>query len=147
MIAVDTNILVYAHRSDSPHHASALSSIEELAEGVGPWAIPWPCAHEFYAISTRAYRPASTRDQAFAFLRALSKAPLLRWLHEAPEHLDALQSIIGSQIVGGAIHDARIAAICLSYGVTELWTADRDFARFAGMPPFKQLRIRNPLTD
>jgi predicted nucleic acid-binding protein len=37
------------------------------------------------------------------------------------------------------IHDARIAAICIQYGVSELWTADRDFSRFAG------LKTRNPL--
>jgi len=40
---------------------------------------------------------------------------------------------------GGAIHDARIAAICLSHGVAELWSADRDFSRFPALP------IRNPL--
>jgi len=34
VIAVDTNILVYAHRTDSPFHALARSSIEALARGV-----------------------------------------------------------------------------------------------------------------
>lgn len=42
-------------------------------------------------------------------------------------------------IVGSAIHDARIAAICLSHGVTELWSADRDFLRFP------DLKVINPL--
>ena len=32
-----------------------------------------------------------------------------------------------------------IAAICLSHGVSELWTADRDFSRFP------DLRVCNPL--
>ncbi len=36
-------------------------------------------------------------------------------------------------------HDARIAAICLYHGVRELWSADRDFSRFAA------IRVRNPL--
>ena len=52
MIAVDTNLLVYAHREDSPWHDAAYGSIVELAEGRGPWAIPWPCLHEFLAIVT-----------------------------------------------------------------------------------------------
>ncbi|MEJ7726221.1 MAG: hypothetical protein WKH47_04295 [Actinomycetes bacterium] len=39
------------------------------------------------------------------------------------------------------MHDARIAGICLAHGVTELWTADRDFSRFPG------LRTRNPLVS
>ena len=30
MIALDTNILVYAHREDSPHHTAALRVIQEL---------------------------------------------------------------------------------------------------------------------
>jgi predicted nucleic acid-binding protein len=36
------------------------------------------------------------------------------------------------------VHDARIAACCLSNGVTELLTLDRDFSRFP------QLKTRNP---
>ena len=52
MIAVDTNILVYAHREDSPWHDSAYASVVDLAEGRALWAIPWPCVHEFLAIVT-----------------------------------------------------------------------------------------------
>lgn len=40
MIAVDTNILIYAHREDSPWHAAAKSRVVELAEGTSSWAIP-----------------------------------------------------------------------------------------------------------
>ncbi len=52
MIAVDTNILVYAHRKDSPLHISAAAAIQRLAEGTAPWAIPWPCLHEFLSVTT-----------------------------------------------------------------------------------------------
>lgn len=59
MIAVDTNILVYAHREDSLFHEQAYACLESLANGGAPWAIPWPCLHEFLAIVThpRIYRP------------------------------------------------------------------------------------------
>ncbi len=59
MIAVDTNILVYAHREDSLFHAAASRQVTALAEGRVPWAIPWPCLHEFLAIVThpRIYDP------------------------------------------------------------------------------------------
>lgn len=40
---------------------------------------------------------------------------------------------------GALIHDARIAACCLTGGVGELWTVDRDFSRFPA------LKTRNPL--
>jgi len=43
-----------------------------------------------------------------------------------------------TKVAGPRIHDARIAAVCLAHGVTELWTADRDFSRFPA------LRTRNP---
>ena len=39
------------------------------------------------------------------------------------------------------VHDARVAALCIAHGVTELWTADRDFGRFP------DLVTRNPLQD
>jgi predicted nucleic acid-binding protein len=41
--------------------------------------------------------------------------------------------------VGGRVHDARIAAICLEHKVRELWSADRDFGRFS------ELKVINPL--
>jgi len=39
MIAVDTNVLVYAHRADSPFHSIARACIEQLAVDRKPWAI------------------------------------------------------------------------------------------------------------
>lgn len=44
-----------------------------------------------------------------------------------------------SKVIGPMIHDARIAACCLTHGVRELWTIDRDFSRFP------QIQTRNPL--
>ena len=67
MIAVDTNVLVYAHRRDSEWHKPAESVVRALAEGHAPWAIPWPCLHEFLAIATHPAiydprRPSSVRS-------------------------------------------------------------------------------------
>jgi uncharacterized protein len=52
MIALDTNLLVYANREDSSWHVRAYARVVELAEGRLAWAIPWPCLHEFFAIVT-----------------------------------------------------------------------------------------------
>ena len=54
VIAVDTNILVYAHRRDAEWHDRAAARLQSLAEGRTSWAIPWPCVHEFLAIVTHA---------------------------------------------------------------------------------------------
>ena len=52
MIALDTNLLVYAHREDSEWHQEALGRLRGLAEGTRRWAIPWPCVHEFISVTT-----------------------------------------------------------------------------------------------
>ncbi len=142
MIAVDTNILVYAHRTDSPFHDRARSVLESLAAGLKSWVIPWPCVHEFFAVVThpRIYKTATPADTAFEQLRALQSLANLAFIAEEEEHLLHLESLaLASKLQGGAIHDARIAAICLSHGVAELWSADRDFSRFPA------LAVRNPL--
>ncbi len=46
MIAIDTNILVYARRREAPHHEAARRLLVELAEGQAGWVIPWPCIYE-----------------------------------------------------------------------------------------------------
>src|SRR4029077_16328094 len=66
VIALDTNILVYSHRRDSEFHRAAAAKVRELAEGRAPWALPWPCLHEFFSIVThsRIYDPPSRADLA-----------------------------------------------------------------------------------
>ena len=78
MIAVDTNILVYAHREDSEWHGPAERAVRELAEGASAWAIPWTCVHEFLAVTThpRIFKTptplAAALDQVDAWLEAPS---------------------------------------------------------------------------
>lgn len=142
MIAVDTNILVYAHRRDSDFHAAALARIRDVAEGRAPWVIPWPCVHEFFSVVThpRIYDPPSTSDQAITQLEAWLSSPSLATLGEPVGYWSTLRPLlVDGKVAGPMVHDARIAAICVAHGVRELWTMDRDFSRFPG------LRTRNPL--
>lgn len=142
MTAVDTNILVYAHRLDSPWNQRAAACLVELAEGSAPWAIPWPCVHEFLAIAThpRIFRPPTPADRAFADLETWFESPTLRLIGESEVYWPALRDIARrAKVVGPMFHDARIAAICSAHGVSVLLSADRDFSRFAN------LQVRNPL--
>ena len=142
MIAVDTNILVYAHREDSPWHDAADTKVTELAEGRSPWAIPWPCVHEFLAIVThpRIYAPPSPLATAIDQVEAWLESPSLVLLTETAGYWRELRSALEQGRIGGPqVHDARIAAICQDHGVRELWTVDRDFGRFPA------LNTRNPL--
>lgn len=142
MIAVDTNVLVYAHRADSPFHRQARAALERLTYDGRAWGIPWPCVHEFLAVVThpRVYVPPTQVDVAVRAVDDLTEMPGSVMLGEAADHWAVLRALLSSPgVVGPKIHDARIAAICLSHGVEELWTADRDFSWFP------QLRTRNPL--
>lgn len=143
MIAVDTNILVYAHRRDAPGHAAADAALRRLAERPERWAIPWPCIYEFLSVSTnaRAFRPPSTMQAAIDQVEAWLASGSLVMLAETSAYWGVLSELLTrSGAVGGQVHDARIAALCLYHGVTVLLTADRDFARFP------RLRTSNPLT-
>lgn len=142
MIALDTNLLVYAHREDSPFHEAAFRRVAELAEGAATWAIPWPCVHEFVAIVThlRIYAPPTPLDRALDQVDAWLESPTLVLLAESAAHWPALRALLADgRVAGPQVHDARIAALCRQHGVRELWSADRDFNRFAG------LTVVNPL--
>ena len=142
MIAVDTNILVYAHRSSMPEHPAALDALQSLRPPTS-WSIPWACVHEFIGIVTRPrlFDPPSTVDQAFAAIDDLSVRGA-RFLSESSSHREVLGRLCREPgVVGPRVHDARIAAICIGHGVSELWTADRDFSRFP------ELKTRNPLVN
>lgn len=142
MIAVDTHILVYAHREDSPWHEPASRCLQELAEGAAPWAIPWPCVHEFFSVVThpRIYAPPSRVSQAVDQIDAWLQSPTVALLAESGAHWPTLRTmLVKAKATGPRVHDARIAALCMQHGVRELWTADRDFQRFPGV------RTRNPL--
>ena len=96
MIAVDTNILVYSHREESPWHARAAERVTSLAEGAAPWAIPWPCLHEFFAKVTHAaiFSPPTRADVALAFLGELLKSPSLVLLSETDSHFPRLSQLV-----------------------------------------------------
>lgn len=142
MIAVDTNILVYAHRRESPFHTAAAACVRELAEGDASWAIPWPCVHEFLAIATnpKIFKRPTPIATALAQVDHWRESPSLRLIGEDEGYWAAFAELVRSgEIRGAKVHDARIAAVALAHGVRELLSADRDFSRMA------PLSVRNPL--
>jgi toxin-antitoxin system PIN domain toxin len=143
MIAVDTNILVYAHRREARHHGAASDTVRGLAQGHARWAIPWPCLYEFFSVVTnpRIWRQvASTPEQAWRQIDAWTASPSLMLLAETEDFLHVLGRFARRpRVRGPIIHDARVAALCVSHGVDVLLTADRDFGLFP------ELTSRNPL--
>ena len=144
MIALDTNILVYAHREDSLFHEAAARCVAGLAEGRAEWAIPWPCLHEFLSIVThpRIYKPPTPLELALDQVAAWIETPALVLLGETAGYWEQLRSAVrGGNVSGPRVHDARVAALCVHRGIDELWTVDRDFSRFT------ELKVRNPLVS
>ena len=116
MIGVDANILVYAHRRDSPWHGRARACLQALAGDRAAWAIPWPCLHEFLSIVThpRIYEPPSTVTQAADQVDAWMASPTLVLLGEPHDHWPTLRRLVETgQVQGPLVHDARVAAICI----------------------------------
>lgn len=98
--------------------------------------------HEFLAVSThpRIYRPPTTLPRALDQITALLASPSLVLLSEPAGYWHVLARLVASaQVTGAKVHDARLAALCLAHGISELWSADRDFSRFP------ELSVRNPL--
>lgn len=142
MIALDTNVLVYAHRPEAPLHQAARRCIAELHTSRRPWGIPIHCLVEFAAVvsNPRIWKEPSRAEDIRAQVDAWRTSPDLHLLADDATVWDrCLRLVERGAVEAGRWYDARIAAACLAHGVRELWTVDRDYSRFPELP------VRNPL--
>jgi toxin-antitoxin system PIN domain toxin len=136
VIAVDINILVYAHRKSLPRHGWALAWIKHLAEGNLPWGLPVFCLGEFLRVVThpRVLDPPSRMDQACSALEGLLQSPTLRVLNPGPRYPELfMEAVRSADARGNMVFDAQIAAVCREHRASRLLTVDRDFTRFPGI--------------
>jgi len=135
VIAVDTNVLVYAHRGESPFHDVARARLKSLAEGDTPWGIPIVAAWGFARVVTQPiFNPATAMSTAIAAIDGLLTSASARVLTPGARHWSLLREIIlSSQVRGAVTTDAVLVAICREHGVDTLLTNDRDFRRFSGI--------------
>lgn len=141
MIALDTNILVYAHRRGTPHHLEAYRLIERLAQRREPYALFWPSLYEFLRVVThhRVFDPPSRPEEAMEALEQLLAPPGVRVLSEGVYHAEIMRRVLRqTPVTGNLVHDAHLVALALEHGVHEILTADADFRRFP------QILSRNP---
>jgi toxin-antitoxin system PIN domain toxin len=145
MIAVDTNVLVYAHRRETNEFEAASRKLAQLASSNETWGIPWPCVYEFFSVVTnrRIWKEAaSTQAQAWQQLEAWMASPSLSLLSETDDFAAVLAPLVARpRVCGPVIHDARVAALCLAHGVRVLLTRDRDFSFFP------ELSTENPFAE
>lgn len=134
MIAVDTNILLYAHVARFKQHAAARRRLVELAEGAAAWALPIFCVTEFLRVATHRrvlddpFEPA----EACEAMQRLMASPSAVVLSPGERYPDILCDVVrASGARGNLVFDAQIVALCREAGVSTLLTEDRDFDRFA----------------
>lgn len=133
MIAVDTNVLIYAHRQEADLHQVAASELRVLAEGTIPWGLPVFCIVEFLRVVThrRVFNPPSPLSRAMDFLDRIVASPSCRIVRPGAGFVDLLTSIARrADARGNLMFDAQIAALCLEHGINAILTNDRDFERF-----------------
>jgi len=141
MLAIDTNVMVAAHRRDAPNHEAALALLTALAAKPAPFALFWPSLYEFLRVVThhRVFDPPSPLADALRAVADLTALPTVRVLSETGRHTEVLRQVLAeSPAEGNLIHDAHLVALAIEHGVDELVTYDRDFARFP------QVRTRQP---
>jgi hypothetical protein len=148
LIALDTNILIYARRQELPQHTKAVALLRRLAEGDQPWAIPWPCIYEFLRVVThpRVFDPPTDPNRALEDLDSLFACRSLVLLGEGSAHAGHMRRAVEyGNATGNLAHDAHIAALAIEHGVRELWTTDRDFSRFPSLRTKNPLRALDPI--
>jgi uncharacterized protein len=138
VIAVDTNVLIYAHRSETERHVEALERLKSLAESDEPWGLPVFCIAEFIRVVThlRVFTPPSRLRVALDFLDRLLESPSVRLLLPSEGYASIFRRTCeAADVRGNLAFDAQVVAVCVEHGARDLVTADRDFARFAAIKP------------
>jgi toxin-antitoxin system PIN domain toxin len=137
----DVNVLVYAHRAESPDHLRYAQWLTDLASGSEPFGLSDLVCSAFLRIVTipSLWTPPTELPAGAAFLRNLRARSTCRPLRPGPESWDIfLRLCEQADARGKLVADAYHAALAIEHGC-ELVTADADFARFRG------LRWRHPL--
>jgi predicted nucleic acid-binding protein len=142
MIALDTNLLIYAHREGTPEHARALAAIAAALTDPRGWGICLPTIAEFWSIVTHpkmpgGASPARTVTRFFHYLMTEGGGSI--WV-PGPGFGERLTRWAESlKVRGKRIFDLQIAVIAFEHGVQEIWTHDQNFV---SVPSVK---IRDPL--
>lgn len=143
MLAVDTNVLLYAANADSEFHDPCRMQLERWRRDPSPTFLTWNVCYEFLKNATHARvfpRPWQV-EPAMRFLDALLASPGFLLLTATPRHQAVLAQTLAElpTLQGSVLHDLHTAVLMREHGVSQICTKDRDFQRF----PF--LTVIDPL--
>ncbi|MGI8983181.1 MAG: TA system VapC family ribonuclease toxin [Acidimicrobiales bacterium] len=139
MILTDVYVLVYAYRQESPLHDGYAKWLSRVTSGSEELGLVDAVLIGFLRIVTnpRIYAEPAPTASALAFVDGLRHARRRRWLAPTSAGWESLASLVGGdpQVRVNLVPDAWLAALALAHGC-RLATADRGFARFAGLDWF-----------
>ena len=142
MIALDTNLLVYAFLPDVRQNAGARRAIEKASSDPRGWGVALPSVAEFWMTVTHPASvggpspPAKARD----FLTALlMEGPGTLWMPRDPFWTRLVQLATDLKVSGARIFDLQIALTAFDNGANEIWTHDAGFVTIPG------LEVHDPL--
>ena len=139
MISLDTNLLVYAHRSRTPEHLKARKAIESACASRHGCGIALPSISEFWAVVTHpeCQGKPSTPKEAQSFITNLVEGAGVRIWSPLPDmEYRLLQAAHDLGIVGPRIFDLQIAIVSADNGAHQVWTHDSGFATIHGLKIF-----------
>lgn len=141
LIAIDTNLLIYAHRAALPEHRAARRALERAANDAAGWGIALASVVEFWSVATHpaAAGRGSTPREATAFVVALTNAGARLWQPGPGFANRLLHAATRGNVRGARVFDLHIALTASEAGAREIWTHDTRFVSVPG------LRVRDPL--
>lgn len=135
MLFVDVNVLVYAHRPESPRHGEFLDWLESARTGHEPLGLADHVLAGFVRVVThpRIFVDPSPLDVALEFGQGVRASPRAITVVPGDRAWSIFEELArATEARGNAIPDAFLAALAIEQGAT-LVTADRGFARFSGL--------------
>jgi uncharacterized protein len=135
VILPDVNVLIYAFRTDAPHHELCNPWLTAIVAGEGQFGLTRLALAALVRITTnpRSYREPSTLAEAFTFCDYLLGQPNCQIVESGERHWGIFQRLCrDTRTRGPRITDAWFAALAIESGC-EWITLDRDYARFPGL--------------
>lgn len=135
MILPDVNVLIYAFRSDSPHHSVCKPWLDGVIAGDGQFGVSRLALSALARITTnpRAFQQPSTLAEAFGFCEDLLNQPHCEIVLPGERHWAIFRRLcVETDTRGPRVTDAWFAALAIEHGCTWI-TYDRDHARFPGL--------------
>jgi len=132
VVAPDVNVLVYAHRLESPDHERYAAWLSEMATGPAPFGLVDSVASAFVRIVTnpRLWATPTAPELALEFVDRLRRRRGCRLVFPGTASWPIFARLVReTRARGKLVADAWLAAVALEHACT-LATCDGDFVRF-----------------